>query len=59
MPASEQFDLVIMMMGRFDSNQTKSRLTTAPGLLHFMPPEGLDEDDPIYGTPADVFSFGR
>ena len=37
---------------------TKSRLTTAPGTLHFMPPETLDEDDTVYGTPVDVFSFG-
>jgi len=40
-----------------DSKQTRSRLTTAPGTLHFMPPETLDEDDPVYGTPIDVFSF--
>ena len=23
-----------------------------------MPPEALDEEDPVYGTPVDVFSFG-
>ena len=40
-------------MIRADSKQTKSRLTTAPGTLHFMPPEA----DPVYGTPVDVFSF--
>ena len=45
-------------MIRADSKQTKSRLTTAPGTLHFMPPEALDEEDPVYGTPVDVFSFG-
>jgi len=44
-------------MIRADSKQTRSRLTTAPGTLHFMPPEALVEEDPIYGTPVDVFSF--
>ena len=51
-------DLGMAKMIRADSKQTKSRLTTAPGTLHFMPPETLDEDDPVYGTPVDVFSFG-
>ena len=50
-------DLGTAKMIRADSKQTKSRLTTAPGTLHFMPPEALDEKDPIYGTPVDVFSF--
>ena len=44
-------------MIRADSKQTKSRLTTAPGTLHFMPPEALEEDNPVCGTPVDVFSF--
>ena len=51
-------DLGTAKMIRADSKQTKSRLTTAPGTLHFMPPETLDEENPIYGTPVDVFSFG-
>ena len=51
-------DLGTAKMIRIDSKQTRSRLTTAPGTLHFMPPEALDEEDPIYGTPVDVFSFG-
>ena len=51
-------DLGTAKMVRADSKQTKSRLTTAPGTLHFMPPEALDEEDPVYGTPVDVFSFG-
>ena len=50
-------DLGMAKMIRADSKQTKSRLTTAPGTLHFMPPEALEED-PVYGTPVDVFSFG-
>ena len=50
-------DLGTAKMIRADSKQTRSRLTTAPGTLHFMPPEALDEEDPFYGTPVDVFSF--
>ena len=50
-------DLGMAKMIRADSKQTRSRLTTAPGTLHFMPPEALDKEDPIYGTPVDVFSF--
>ena len=50
-------DLGMAKMIRADSKQTKSRLTTAPGTAHFMPPEALVED-PVYGTPVDVFSFG-
>ena len=41
-----------------DNKQTKSKLTSAPGTLHFMPPEALVEDNPVYNTPVDVFSFG-
>ena len=52
-------DLSTAKMIRADSKQTKSRLTTASACtLHFMPPEALDEEDPVYGTPVDVFSFG-
>ena len=51
-------DLGTAKMIRADSKQTKSRLTTAPGTPHFMPPEALEETDPVYGTPVDVFSFG-
>ena len=50
-------DLGMAKIIRADSKQTRSRLTTAPGTLHFMPPEALDEEDPVYGTPVDVFSF--
>ena len=50
-------DLGMAKMMRADSKQTRSRLTTAPGTLHFMPPETLDEEDPVYSTPVDVFSF--
>ena len=50
-------DLGMAKMIRADSKQTKSRLTTAPGTFHFMPPEALEEENPVYGTPVDVFSF--
>ena len=51
-------DLGTARMITADSKQNKSRLTTAPGTLHFMPPEALDDDDPVYGRSVDVFSFG-
>ena len=51
-------DLGMAKMIRADSKQTKSKLTSAPGTLHFMPPEALVEDNPVYSTPVDVFSFG-
>ena len=52
-------DLGTANMIRADSKQTKSRLATAPNILHFMPPEALEEDEQVYGTPVDVFSFER
>ena len=51
-------DLGVAKVVRADNRETKSKLTTAPGTLHFMPPEALDEVNPVYGTPIDVFSFG-
>jgi len=37
----------------------KFKVTRQPsGTQHFMPPEALLEDNPVYGTPMDVFSFG-
>ena len=37
----------------------QSRMTTAPGTVHFMPPEALEDDTNIhYGKELDVFSFG-
>ena len=51
-------DLGVAKVVRADNKQTKSKLTLAPGTLHFMPPEALEEDNPVYDTPIDVFSFG-
>ena len=39
------------------SRLLSGRLTKLPGIAHFMPPEAL-VDDPHYGLPLDVFSFG-
>ena len=51
-------DLGVAKVIRADNRQTKSKLTTAPGTVPFMPPEALVEDNPEYDTPIDVFSFG-
>ena len=50
-------DLGVAKVVRTDNRHTKSKLTSNPGTFHFMPPEALVED-PEYGTPLDVFSFG-
>ena len=50
-------DLGVAKVARADNRQTKSKLTTSPGTLHFMPPEA-QVDNPAYGTTIDVFSFG-
>jgi len=49
-------DLGVAKVIPADSRQTRSRLTTAPGTVDFMPPESL-EANPVYGTSVDVFSF--
>ena len=36
---------------------SSDKMTKVPGTVHFMPPE-MFEDDPHYGLPLDVFSFG-
>ena len=51
-------DLGVAKVIKADSKKTKSKLTKAPGTLHFMPPEALDDDNPVYNTSLDVFSFG-
>ena len=40
-----------------DNKQMRSTLTKMPGTLDFMPPE-VTEENPVYSTPIDVFSFG-
>ena len=49
-------DLGVAKVIRADSRQTRSRLTTAPGTMDFLPPETL-EANPSYSTAVDVFSF--
>ena len=49
-------DLGVAKVVRAESRNTKRKLTTAPGTVDFMPPETLEEE-PIYDTPVDVFSF--
>jgi len=50
-------DLGVARVVRAESRNTKRKLTTAPGTVDFMPPETLEEE-PIYDSPVDVFSFG-
>ena len=40
-----------------ESPYSSEEMTKAPGTVDFMPPEAL-VDDPHYGLPLDVFSFG-
>ena len=49
-------DLGVAKVIQADSRKTRSRLTTAPGTVDFMPPETL-EANPLYDTAVDVFSF--
>ena len=49
-------DLGVAKVIRANSRQTRSRLTTAPGTVDFMPPETL-EANPVYDTAVDVFSL--
>ena len=55
-PVAKIGDLGVAKVIRTDSRQTRSRLTTAPGTVDFMPPETL-EANPVYGTAVDVFSY--
>ena len=47
-------DLAVM---KVVSPLSSDKMTKVPGTRHFMPPE-VFEDDPHYGLPLDVFSFG-
>ena len=49
-------DLGVAKVVQADSRQTRSSLTMAPGTEDFMPPETF-EDNPVYSTAVDVFSF--
>ena len=47
-------DVAVMKVA---SPLSSDRMTKVPGTLHFMPPE-VFQDNPHYGLPLDVFSFG-
>jgi len=49
-------DLGVAKIVKADSKKTKSMLTKVPGTADFMPPECL-EDNPIYNTSLDIFSY--
>ena len=51
-------DLGVAKIVRANSKQIKNNFTMAPKSLHFMPPEALVDDNPVYSTSTDVFSFG-
>ena len=53
-PVAKISDLGVARSFKVDNQMT---MTRAPGTLHFMPPECLHEN-PQYGTPMDVFSYG-
>ena len=57
-PVAKIGDLGVAKIIKADSRRTQSMfLTKAPGTQDFMPPECL-EDEPVYGIPLDVFSYG-
>ena len=49
-------DLGVAKIVKADSKATKSKLTTAPGTLDFMPPEAMVKN-PQYDTSLDIFSY--
>ena len=55
-PVAKIGDLGVAKVIQADSRQTRSRLTTAPGMVDFMPLETL-EANPVYGTAVDMFSY--
>ncbi|XP_065904301.1 uncharacterized protein [Dysidea avara] len=50
-------DLGVAKVIKVHREETRSKLTQAPGTAAFMPPEAT-QSDPIYGVSLDVFSFG-
>ncbi|XP_065904439.1 cytoplasmic tyrosine-protein kinase BMX-like isoform X2 [Dysidea avara] len=50
-------DLGVAKVVKFDNKSMHSKFTKIPGTMDFMPPESM-ADDPVYGTPMDVFSYG-
>ena len=56
-PVAKIGDLGVAKIIKADSRATQSVRTKVPGTVDFMPPESFD-DEPIYGVPLDVFSYG-
>ena len=56
-PLAKIADLGVAKVINVEDTKSKQYLTKAPGTVHFMPPEAL-EDDPQYDTSLDVFSYG-
>ena len=50
-------DLGVARIVNVDDTRSAQYLTKAPGTLHFMPPEAI-QDKPKYSTSLDVFSYG-
>ena len=48
---------VARLVNANDTRRSAQYLTKAPGTLHFMPPEAI-QDNPKYDTSLDVFSYG-
>ena len=57
LPVAKIADLGVAKVINVEDTKSKQYLTKAPGTVHFMPPEAL-EDDPQYDTSLDVFSYG-
>ena len=57
LPVAKIADLGVAKVINVEDTASKQYLTKAPGTVHFMPPEAL-EDNPQYDTSLDVFSYG-
>ena len=57
LPVAKIADLGVAKAINVEDTRSKQYLTTAPGTVHFMPPEAL-EDKAQYDTSLDVFSYG-
>ena len=56
-PVAKIGDLGVAKIIKADTKKTENMLTKVPGTQDFMPPECF-EDEPVYGVPLDLFSYG-
>ena len=56
-PVAKIGDLGVAKIIKAESRATQSVRTKVPRTVDFMPPESF-EDEPVYGVPLDVFSYG-